>query len=765
MDIRLRTLGGLDLRGSQSSGLRALHIQQKRIALLVFLAIAKPRGYQRRDTLLGLLWPDQDTDHARAALRQALHALRHDLGEDVLLTRGEEIALNGARFRCDVWEYEAAVSAGQLDRAATLYGGDLLPGFFVSGAPEFEQWLELQRARLARSYESVLERLAETAARSQPAGALAWWRELAERDPLNPRIALRLMAALEAAGDVAGAIRHAEHHAALMRDELAAVPDANVVALADRLRNGVRNTQPEPMIPAVTPGPSVSMHPAARRRVPAGFTVLLVLFATSLATAWRVLSRDPDPIGIMVRPFTSLSADRAGASIAAGLTDGIRADLGTIAGVRVVSRSASEATRGSENALAITHLLEGRVRVAANQLLIDVRLVERRSGAALLSRTYRGITTNVFAIDGAIARDVAGAFGIALSPDVEARLARTVTSSAPAYEHYLRGRTWLNEWNRAELDSAIVALETAVALDSGFALARATLANAYLEKADLFDPRGEWRRKAFVATEMALHAEPDLAEAHLARGNLLWTAANGFPHEAALREFRHAVRLRPSLAAAHDRLALIYFHVGLLDEALAEAREAARLDPLDLWARFRVAHILTMQQRYDEATTLLQNLPEDLIPMLRGTALAEARLYAGDAREALDVLNGLTARYPDDPLIRATRALAFAWLGDSRHAQLEAKVAASLAPGLAHGHHAEFVIGLTHARLGHDAAAIAWLQRAARDGFPCYPRYANDPLLKPLRKHASFLALLRELNETRLKHEREARLHARTPTS
>jgi DNA-binding SARP family transcriptional activator len=95
--IEFRTLGTLDLRAADGRELHTLLAQPKRIALLAYLCLAQPHGYHRRDTLLGLFWPDSDQEHARASLRKSLHVLRHALGEDAFLARGdEEVAVDAS---------------------------------------------------------------------------------------------------------------------------------------------------------------------------------------------------------------------------------------------------------------------------------------------------------------------------------------------------------------------------------------------------------------------------------------------------------------------------------------------------------------------------------------------------------------------------------------------------------------------------------------------------------------------------------------------
>src|SRR4051812_5031515 len=123
--IQLRTLGGLDLTGPGSGGeLRAVLVQPKRLALLVYLALAGAHRFRRRDTLTALFWPDVDADHARGALRQALRFLRGELGPAALVNRGEEeVGVDSEALGCDVALFEAACEASEWDRALGLYRG------------------------------------------------------------------------------------------------------------------------------------------------------------------------------------------------------------------------------------------------------------------------------------------------------------------------------------------------------------------------------------------------------------------------------------------------------------------------------------------------------------------------------------------------------------------------------------------------------------------------------------------------------------------
>src|SRR5881296_3721907 len=108
--IEFRLLGILHLTDAEGREVTSLLTRSRRLALLAYLAAARPRGLHRRDTLLALFWPELDQEHARAALRQALHVLRTALGADVVVTRGDDdIGLNVDHLRCDVVAFDEAV--------------------------------------------------------------------------------------------------------------------------------------------------------------------------------------------------------------------------------------------------------------------------------------------------------------------------------------------------------------------------------------------------------------------------------------------------------------------------------------------------------------------------------------------------------------------------------------------------------------------------------------------------------------------------------
>ena len=211
-----------------------------------------------------MLWSESDEDRARKGLNQALYALRQEMGADEVFLGTRDLRLNPDLVTSDLAVFTSAIKAGQLERAAAEYAGPFLEGFHLSGAPEFERWLEEERAGLARDYANALERLARrTAERGERMEAVEWWRRLAAQDPLNARFAVGLMEALVAGGDSTAALQHARVHEVLLQQELDAPPDREVVALAASIRQQTAAAMSQVPVAAPRLAPAAVPEPAS----------------------------------------------------------------------------------------------------------------------------------------------------------------------------------------------------------------------------------------------------------------------------------------------------------------------------------------------------------------------------------------------------------------------------------------------------------------------------------------------------------------------
>jgi serine/threonine-protein kinase len=236
--LKLFVFGGSQLVGANDEPLGDLLAQTKLLAFLVYVILATPRGFHRRERMVGLLWPELDEPHARGALRKALHAVKQAVGEAVLETRGdEEIGIAFSGIWCDAIAFEEAIEAGHAARALDVYRGELLPGFFVRGAPEFDQWLEQERSRYQRQAATAAWILAERSEEEERATIAAdWARRSVAMAPFEERVVRKAIALLGRVGDRAGAVALYEAFRARIAREFDVQPAAETTALIRQIR-------------------------------------------------------------------------------------------------------------------------------------------------------------------------------------------------------------------------------------------------------------------------------------------------------------------------------------------------------------------------------------------------------------------------------------------------------------------------------------------------------------------------------------------------
>ena len=211
-----------------------------------------------------------------------------------------------------------------------------------------------------------------------------------------------------------------------------------------------------------------------------------------------------------------------------------------------------------------------------------------------------------------------------------------------------------------------------------------------------------------------------------------------------IQEYRHALSLNPSLDEARNQLALVYGHVGLLDESLHELEKAIATNPGNKVARFRVGEMLLFQGKHEEALTALRNVPEEVNPSLIGHQIVLALFSLGRKEEAAATLEQFLRDYPDDNrgLYTSLQAMLAASAGQERIMEEKIKSAIDKGKGFGHFHHTAYHIACAYALINKPEAAIKWLETAASDGFPCYPLFEKDQNLNNLRQDARFSTFL-----------------------
>jgi TolB-like protein/DNA-binding SARP family transcriptional activator len=614
--VRLNLFGtpSLEASGVPVAG-RAAH--GRRLALLALLACARGRSLTR-DRIIGLLWPESSTERARRQLSDDVYIIRGSLGDDVLRSTGDELSLDPDAVVSDVATFERLLDEGDLEAAVRLVAGPLLDGFFLSDAAEFERWLDAERARLGQLHAAALQSLATACeARGQFADAATWWRKLATHDPYSGHVTLRLMHALEAAGDRAGALRHARVHAALLREEYDTEPDLEVSALAERLRAEPSGLRTAPVVAAertdeaaddvpVEAGVTAAAGPAPARARPgdvspsgprrgtyrvAGIALVLVVITAAALIVDRATTESPVPAwtaspSVGVLPFVNMSPDPENTYFSDGLTEQIISALSRIDGLQVAARTSSFALRDGlldvraiGEALGVTAVLEGSVRADRSRLRITAQLIDAATGYHIWAEDFDRQIEDVFAVQEDIAAAIAAALELRLARlDPAVNAARVV--DLEAYDLYLRGLYLRNSLTADALRQASDYFDRAIARQPDFALAYAAKATV-VGPLVLFGhaPAEEGIREYRALTERALELDPASGEAHTALGiqklffDWEWPAAG----QALMR----AIELNPNDAHAYHHLGNYLRAMGRLDEATAARARGVELDPLN----------------------------------------------------------------------------------------------------------------------------------------------------------------------------------------
>jgi adenylate cyclase len=425
---------------------------------------------------------------------------------------------------------------------------------------------------------------------------------------------------------------------------------------------------------------------------------------------------------VAVLPFVNLSADPDAAFLGDGLADEIITALSRVEGLRVVARTSSFAFRDMADDLRrigrelhAESVLEGSVQRSQDRIRVTTNLVRAADGERIWSRQYDRELEDVFAIEDEIAESVVRALRVILSDQERQAIHRPVPTDVRAYEYYLRGRQYLHETRMKSFEFARTMFDQAIQVDPTYALAWAGLAEAGGLLHMFYPGRHEDLARADEASLKALDLAPTLAEAHAARGLVLFLMGQ---HREADERFIAAIARDPRLFQARYYYARACFQRGWMDEAARQFEEAA--------------HIL---ENYSAAFFSAQSL--------------EALGRTDDARRryarALEVVEHHMELHPDDPRAATMRAVALCRTGRPDEGFEWAERALDLDPDDAG---VRYNAACLFALEGATERAIECLEAAIERGFQNRQWFEKDPDLASLRGEPRFQALMHEKDRT-----------------
>ncbi len=702
----LRLLGGAVLE-DEAGAVTGPAGRRHPLALLAILATG-PACTVSRGKVVGLLWPESPEQTARNRLNTCLHRLRSSLGREVLRSAGDDLRLDFQALPCDVVSFQQALDEREPERAVELYGGPFLDGFALGGSPEFEKWVDRERARLRGRYLEALESLAVAAeARGEPEAAVKWWRERAGQDPYDSRVAARLMQALDSAGNRPAALQAARVHAQLLEQEFGTGPSAEVRDLEAELKTGGASQRsmgrpsrlhprarsssagssleaPGLEVPASPPaseagpdrptGAPRSREAASARRALWGASVALGLLAAAVAAVWFLLgangSEGPaaDAGSVAVLPFQTLGGEEA-TPFARGIQLGLLTRLSRLPELAVISEGSVERLARTEDPLretaarfGVAWIVRGDVQQAGERVQVSVRLVDARRDRQVWAETYRAALSagDLFEIQGEIVQRIAEALEVRMGPDAARRVTAVPTEHTAAYELYLQAEELIQlpASTPERIDRRIRLYRRALELDPDFAEAWARLAHAYITRAWSGQDPPLWADSALAAARRALELDPESAEAYTQIGNVRGTGGDDL--EGALEAYQKALELEPSHGVAANNLVATLVLRGRLADALRWLDRARRLSPdheAHLRGLIRTNALLGRDVIADAWIADARERPGSGIQVLRGEfdVLLTNRRQPAEARAVLEELTTLAERADEDRTVEIDR--------------------------------------------------------------------------------------------------------------
>lgn len=486
-----------------------------------------------------------------------------------------------------------------------------------------------------------------------------------------------------------------------------------------------------------------------KRRSIVAFVVVLSL---AILAVWLFRSWERPPAGIRsiaVLPLDNLSGDASQDYFSDGMTDELITDLAKIKALRVISRTSVMRYKGTHTplpeiarTLKVDAIVEGSVLRSGEQVRITAQLIQVPADKHLWAESYEGNLSDTLGLQNNVARAIAEQIRIEVTPQEQAALKSVKTIAPAAYEDYLKGRYFWSKRTADGLKKAVDYFKQAIAREPNYAA-------AYSGLADTFALLGDWQYavmptkeavpKAKAAALKALELDDSLGEAH----NSLAFCLDGFDwnFDAADREFRRAIELNPGYAPAHHWYA---WHLALLghnDDALAEMRKAANLDPLSLNINSDLAELLLIAHFPDESIQQSRKtIDMDTAFPAAHNQLAQGYLAKHMYAEAIAELQKAIQLSGDSPIFVAN--LARAYVGTNRKADA-AELLNDLKRSSVPGYPLAAEIAMVYTALGDKDQAMTWLEKAYEERFN--PGVLLRPCFDPLRSDSRFQALVRRI--------------------
>ena len=400
-------------------------------------------------------------------------------------------------------------------------------------------------------------------------------------------------------------------------------------------------------------------------------------------------------------------------------------------------------------------VVDGSIQKVGTKLRVHVRAWSAADGSVLLSAKHDAEAADLFHLQDSITEGIGKSLGLKNQQNNEP--AGPPTKNPIAYELYMRAADRLFRLNSWDNRAAIGMLENATKLDPKFAEAWARLAEALVLVGTTSSASPHWVRDAEKALRKAIALDPDNAEAHCAKGRILWSPARKFQNGLALRALARALRLNPGCHPARVWQALIFNHIGMLKEAKEGLLIALAARPDDAFTNVFLGHTALSMWNFEEAEECLQRaLRHDPVNIWANVFQPTVFIYSGKLNDAESRIQAAQNALPDDPWLHSCEALLWALRGERTKAAHFVHIALhGKTKPLLHTHHMWHTAAAALALLGKPAPAIELLEKAGGFGLPNYELFRDDKFLKTLKGKQRYARLLAKLKREGEGYRRE----------
>lgn len=393
--------------------------------------------------------------------------------------------------------------------------------------------------------------------------------------------------------------------------------------------------------------------------------------------------------------------------------------------------------------IGVDFILDGTIRRVGERIRVTVHLLNTGEGATNWAEKFDEKFTDVLELEDSISEKVAKVLLPQLTGEERRRLEKRGTNNTEAYQAYLRGRYFVNQFTDESLLKAVEAYKEAIRLDPVYALPRVGIADFYVWSSIFGEiPSREAYPRAKKAVEQALEVDDSLGEAYSISAFITllydwnWAEAGNL--------VKRALDLNPNYYFAHECYSNFFAAQGIFDKALSEIIQAEELDPLapraklmTAWTQYQARNFSEAVNKAEQANEMQANFPQGLLHL--GNALA----HSGNAKMAIETLRECLRIWKNSALPRYM--LCYALAADGQIAEAR-KILDELKNIAENGYVKPYFMAMAYASIGENDKAFEWFEKSVEERDDWMLWFGTEPKLDGLRKDERYFEILKKTN-------------------